>query len=70
MDALYFKAERLKSLWEEYRQTNQCTGTEYSDVSAWAREQLQVWGRLSLFQRVIASTLDIRTHFTLGHRLR
>ncbi|CAG8460630.1 12752_t:CDS:10 [Ambispora gerdemannii] len=40
MDSLHFKVEQLKSLWAEYRLTNQGFGTDYGDQSEWARKKL------------------------------
>ena len=46
MDALYFKVDKLRSLWAEYRAVNE-TGSgddknDYGDQSEWARGKLQV----------------------------
>ncbi|KAG9298618.1 hypothetical protein G9A89_012686 [Geosiphon pyriformis] len=40
MDAVYFKVEHLKSLWNEYRVANESFGKDYSNQSQWAREKL------------------------------
>ncbi|CAG8503981.1 12511_t:CDS:10 [Acaulospora colombiana] len=41
MDALYFKAERLRLLWNEYRFANEGVDRDYGDQSEWARNKLQ-----------------------------
>ena len=41
MDALYFKIDQLKVLWQDYRITNEASGKDYSDHGEWAREKLQ-----------------------------
>jgi hypothetical protein len=42
MDALHFKVDQLKTLWQEYRIANEYSGKDYSDHGEWAREKLQV----------------------------
>lgn len=51
MDALHFKIDQLKSLWQEYRVVNEYSGKDYSDQGEWAREKLQVSkrGRCPIF---------------------
>ncbi|RIA94586.1 microtubule associated protein [Glomus cerebriforme] len=51
MDALYFKVDQLKSLWQEYRVANEASGRDYSDHGEWAREKLQ--GVLTEFDKLI-----------------
>uniref|UniRef100_A0A1D1Z0E6 Protein regulator of cytokinesis 1 n=1 Tax=Anthurium amnicola TaxID=1678845 RepID=A0A1D1Z0E6_9ARAE len=41
MDALHFKVDQLKLLWQEYRIANESSSKDYSDHGEWAREKLQ-----------------------------
>ncbi|RHZ81787.1 hypothetical protein Glove_117g41 [Diversispora epigaea] len=42
MDALHYKVGRLRSLWQEFRNTNDgVDGCDYGDQSEWARGKLQ-----------------------------
>ncbi|CAG8568585.1 4980_t:CDS:10 [Funneliformis caledonium] len=41
MDALHFKVDQLKVLWQDYRSANEISGKDYSDHGEWARDKLQ-----------------------------
>lgn len=42
MDALHYKIGRLRSLWQEFRNTSDDDGCDYGDQSEWAKTKLQV----------------------------